>query len=89
MTTKRASYGTLYEFSLKCTGRRRLIWYQEGKENLTGFIAEAWHIRYVGVEHARIIRDHNWCLEEYLEAMERDRPDEEETLTIEEDESVG
>lgn len=66
-----------------------IIRYQEGKENLTGFIAEAWHIRYVGVEHARIIRDHNWCLEEYLEAMERDRPDEEETLTIEEDESVG
>lgn len=66
-----------------------IVRYQEDKEKLTGFIAEAWHIRYVGVEHARIIRDHNWCLEEYLEAMGKDRPDEVETLTIEEDESVG
>ena len=46
-----------------------IIRYQEGKEKLTGFIAEAWHIRYVGVDHARAIRDHGWCLEEYLEAM--------------------
>lgn len=43
-----------------------IVRYQEGKEKLTGFIAEAWHIRYVGVAHATKMRDQSWCLEEYL-----------------------
>ncbi|MBQ3705807.1 MAG: D-alanyl-D-alanine carboxypeptidase family protein [Clostridia bacterium] len=44
-----------------------IIRYQEGKEAITGFSAEAWHIRFVGVEHSLIMRDQNLCLEEYLE----------------------
>ncbi|NLI21171.1 MAG: hypothetical protein GX418_06455 [Clostridiales bacterium] len=46
-----------------------IVRYQEGKEAITGFVAEAWHIRYVGVTHSTVMRDRNWCLEEYLEAM--------------------
>ena len=57
-----------------------IVRYQEGKENITGFTADAWHIRYVGVEHAKIMQKNNWCLEEYLEAVAAETPDEEETL---------
>ncbi len=44
-----------------------IIRYQKGKEDITGFSAEAWHIRYVGTEHSLTMRDLNLCLEEYLE----------------------
>ena len=47
-----------------------IIRYPEGKEDITGFDAEAWHIRYVGVPHALAMRDHGLCLEEYLLALE-------------------
>jgi len=46
-----------------------IIRYQEGKQAITGFAAEEWHIRYVGVEHALAMRDGNLCLEEYLETF--------------------
>ncbi len=44
-----------------------IVRYQEGKEDITGFTAEAWHIRYVGTAHSLIMRDENLCLEEYLQ----------------------
>ena len=43
-----------------------VIRYQEDKEKLTGYIAECWHIRYVGLPHSIDMRDRNLCLEEYL-----------------------
>lgn len=43
-----------------------IIRYQEDKEDITGFVAECWHIRYVGVQHSVPMRDKNLCLEEYL-----------------------
>ncbi len=46
-----------------------IVRYQEGKESITGFTAEAWHIRYVGAEHARVMRDRGLCLEEYLQGI--------------------
>ncbi len=46
-----------------------IIRYPEGKEKITGYVAECWHIRYVGVQHSTVMRDHDWCLEEYIEAM--------------------
>ena len=47
-----------------------VIRYQKEKEEITGFIAEPWHIRYVGVEHALYMKEHNLCLEEYLAGIE-------------------
>ncbi len=47
-----------------------IIRYQKGKEELTGFSAEAWHIRYVGEEHSLPMLEKGLCLEEYLEQME-------------------
>ena len=33
----------------------------------TGITEEPWHIRYVGIEHARKMVEENLCLEEYIE----------------------
>lgn len=43
-----------------------IIRYTEEKVDLTGINAEPWHVRYVGQPHAQIMRDNNWCLEEYI-----------------------
>lgn len=40
--------------------------YPEGKEAITGYMYEAWHFRYVGVEIAKDIYENNGTLEEYL-----------------------
>ena len=46
-----------------------IVRYQKDKESVTGFLAEAWHIRYVGKEHSTVMRDKNLCLEEYLQLL--------------------
>lgn len=43
-----------------------IIRYLKGKESITGYQYEPWHIRYVGVEHATNIMNKNITLEEYL-----------------------
>lgn len=43
-----------------------VIRYQEDKEKITGYLAECWHIRYVGLPHSLNMKDRNLCLEEYL-----------------------
>ena len=43
-----------------------IVRYPEGKENVTGYPFEPWHIRYVGVEAACIIYENGWTLEEYV-----------------------
>lgn len=47
--------------------------YQRGKESLTGIAQEPWHFRYVGVPHARLMRQNNLCLEEYTDFL-REKP---------------
>jgi len=44
-----------------------IIRYQKDKEEITGIIYEPWHLRYVGVQVAQYMRDHNLCLEEFTE----------------------
>ncbi len=44
-----------------------IIRYPEGKEAITGYAYESWHIRYVGVEAAREIWEQGLTLEEYLD----------------------
>ncbi|MEG2457379.1 MAG: M15 family metallopeptidase [Bacilli bacterium] len=41
--------------------------YTKEKENITGYKCEPWHYRYVGIEHAKIIKEKNITLEEYKE----------------------
>ena len=45
-----------------------IIRYPEGKESITGYMFEPWHIRYVGTEVAKILYNNgNWItIEEYL-----------------------
>ncbi|WP_165843801.1 M15 family metallopeptidase [Planococcus halotolerans] len=44
-----------------------ILRYPEGKEQLTGYMHESWHFRYVGKEVAKEIYDEKITLEEYLE----------------------
>ena len=39
--------------------------YDEGKEEITGIEYEPWHFRYVGVDVARYLKEHNLSLEEF------------------------
>ena len=43
-----------------------IIRYPEGKEEITGYPYEPWHIRYVGKIPATIMEKKNWTIEEYL-----------------------
>lgn len=47
-----------------------IIRYPEGKEDITGYKYEPWHLRYVGVDVAREIRDLGVTLEEYVAMRE-------------------
>ena len=43
-----------------------ILRYTAEKQSITGIIPEPWHWRYVGVEHAKAIKDSGLCLEEYV-----------------------
>ncbi len=44
-----------------------ILRYLKGKEDITGYIYEPWHYRYVGGKYAQDIMDSGLCLEEYFE----------------------
>ncbi len=46
-----------------------VVRFTEEKRSKTGFLAESWHFRYVGIEAAQVMTFNNWCLEEYVENM--------------------
>ncbi len=43
-----------------------IVRYPKGKENITGYIYEPWHVRYLGVEKATEVYESGLCLEEFL-----------------------
>ena len=50
-----------------CNDYGFIIRYKPGKEQYTGYVAESWHIRYLGdVELCKNIEASGLCLEEYL-----------------------
>ena len=49
-----------------------ILRYLPGKEAITGYAYEPWHLRYVGVESAKEIAGKGWTLEEYLEQGKSD-----------------
>ena len=61
-----------------------IIRYPLGRENITGYAYEPWHIRYVGVEYATEIYEQGLTLEEYLD-IDSHYPDEETEDTPAED----
>ncbi len=46
--------------------------YPAGKEDITGYIYEPWHYRYIGVEHAREWNESGLTLKEYLKKQPQD-----------------
>lgn len=48
-----------------CTEYGFIVRYTEEKEPITGVAPEPWHFRYVGIDHAVYMREHELCLEEY------------------------
>ena len=49
-----------------------IIRYPDSKTNITGFMSEPWHFRYVGTELAMELKGTGLCLEEYLDALTGD-----------------
>ncbi|MCA1064406.1 M15 family metallopeptidase (plasmid) [Rossellomorea sp. AcN35-11] len=45
-----------------------IIRYLKGKENITGYTYEPWHIRYVGIDAAKEMHNKQITLEEYLQS---------------------
>lgn len=43
-----------------------IIRYPKGKESITGYQYEPWHVRYLGIETATAVYESGLCLEEYL-----------------------
>jgi len=43
-----------------------IIRYPEGKEDVTGYMYEPWHVRYLGKDTAKAVHDSGLTLEEYL-----------------------
>lgn len=44
-----------------------ILRYLKGKEDITGYIYEPWHYRFIGVKYALDIKESGLCLEEYFE----------------------
>lgn len=57
----------LYQWmSRHCQEYGFIVRYPKDKEKITGIIYEPWHFRYVGVEAATYMAEHNLCLEEFV-----------------------
>ena len=57
----------LYQWmSSHCQEYGFIVRYPKDKEKITGIIYEPWHFRYVGVEAATYMAEHNLCLEEFV-----------------------
>ncbi len=52
--------------SANCHKYGFIIRYPKGKEEITGYQYEPWHIRYIGVDKAAAVYESGLCLEEYL-----------------------
>ncbi len=47
-----------------------IVRYQAGWEDITGYKAEPWHVRYIGIEHAQKVYEQNIPLETYLKDLQ-------------------
>ncbi len=63
------SYGDTAEgkwLEKNCAKYGFIIRYQKSKENITGYVYEPWHIRYLGTVKAQEVTQSGLCLEEFL-----------------------
>ncbi len=50
-----------------------ILRYPEDKIDLTKISYESWHFRYVGIPHAYFMKEHNFCLEEYIQWLKKNK----------------
>ena len=62
-----------------------ILRYPDGKSSITRAECKPGHIRYVGVPHAYVIAQNNWCLEEYTASIRDEHPIDGEHLIVEDD----
>ena len=48
-----------------------ILRYPRGQESVTGYSYEPWHIRYVGIQAAKVIHENHWTLEEFKKMENR------------------
>ena len=60
-----------------------IVRFPDGKEDITGIIYEPWHFRYVGVEAATYIMEHNLTLEEFIALYKDDAAGADDTADAE------
>lgn len=46
-----------------------ILRYPKDKQDITGIIYESWHWRYVGKDHANVMKEKGYCLEEYIDYL--------------------
>ncbi|MGN1118914.1 MAG: D-alanyl-D-alanine carboxypeptidase family protein [Oscillospiraceae bacterium] len=69
ITSLEQSYGNLPEgqwLAANCWRYGFIIRYPKGKEHITGYIYEPWHVRYLGTSTAKLVYDSGLTLEEFL-----------------------
>ncbi len=80
LTTKTLNYAVATAFEDTAEGKwvaenchkyGLIIRFPKGKEDITGYNYEPWHIRYVGLEAAKIIYENHLTLEEFLETQKQ------------------
>lgn len=69
LTTDFAETAEAKWMSENCARYGFIIRYPAGKEEITGWEWEPWHLRYVGKEAASAMALSNMCLEEYLDSL--------------------
>lgn len=48
-----------------------ILRYPKEKKDITNYMYEPWHFRYVGIKAATIMYEHNWTLEEYFNEVKK------------------
>lgn len=69
ITSLNQSYGNTAEgkwLAANCHKYGFIIRYPEGKTDITGYIYEPWHVRYLGTSTAKMVHDSGLTLEEFL-----------------------
>lgn len=69
ITSLNQSYGDTAEgewLAAHCHEYGFIIRYPKGKTNITGYIYEPWHVRYLGTSTAKLVHDSGLTLEEFL-----------------------
>lgn len=65
-----------------------VVRYTDEKKDITGFRAEPWHFRYVGIPHATYMTKNDLCLEEYIDLLREKYPYDGEHLQITDDDGA-